>query len=280
MAEDVIMKKLLVLLFAAASLPCMAQGIVCQWHKVKIDASRTGVGVPTVSDVREKIGTVENGVYYAPNGRQFRSGSTPLVAERMLAAQPAMAEMKAVVGHASMDLVKKAPESALSNLIVDCVMAKAASVTGRRVDVGIMNFGGIRVDLFKGDILMDDVVSMLPFTNYICYLEVRGRDLRRLFSEMAARKVEVIGGARIVVNGGQPESVIIDGAPLDDNKVYGVATIDFLLDGGDGISVARNALSLVRTDVLVREAFMDHLAKLREEGKSLEYSTDGRVTIK
>lgn len=274
------MKKLLVLLFAAASLPCMAQSVSYQWHKVKIDASRTGVGVPSVSDVHEKIGTVENGVYYAPNGRRFRSGCTPLVAERMLAAQPAMAEMKAVVGHASMDLVKKAPESALSNLIVDCVMTKAAAATGRKVDVGIMNFGGIRVDLFKGDILMDDVVSMLPFTNYICYLEVRGRDLRRLFSEMAARKVQVIGGARIVVDGGQLESVVIDGAPLDDNKVYGVATIDFLLDGGDGISVARNALSLVRTDVLVREAFMDYLARLREKGKSLEYSTDGRVTIK
>lgn len=274
------MKRTIVAFAVLLMLPAAAQAFDWQWKKISVDASRTGVGMPSVNDVEEKMGHVEAGSYHAPGGRVFRGGVTPAVASLMIGAQPAMREMKSVVGHAARDLGKEYPESALTDLIVDCLMAKAERVVGRKVDVGIMNFGGIRVDICKGDILMDDVVSMLPFTNYICYLEVRGVELRRLFSEMAAGRIQVIGGARITVSGHGLESVSVGGKPLEDDRTYGVATIDFLLDGGDDISVARNALSLVQTDVLVREALLDYLAGLRADGVALDYNTDGRVTIR
>ncbi len=251
-----------------------------QWKKIPVDASRTGVGIPNVSNVRERMGYMDGKAYHAPNGRVYKGGVTPAVAALMIEAQPSMTSMKTVIGYASEDLIKESPESALSDLVVDCLMAKAEAVTGRKADVGIMNFGGIRVDIHKGEILMDDIVSMLPFTNYICYLEVWGRDLRQLFSQMASGKMQVVGGVRLTVSGGKLESVTVAGQPLDDDRLYGVATIDFLLDGGDDIFVARNAVSLTRTDVLVREALLDRLEQLRSEGKELDYKADGRVTVK
>lgn len=262
------------------ALPPAAQAQEWQWKKIRIDASRTGVGIPNVNNVRERMGYMDGRVYHAPNGRVYKGGVTPAIAALMIEAQPGMARMKTVIGYASEDLVKASPESALSDLVVDCLMAKAESVTGCKVDVGIMNFGGIRVDIHKGEILMDDIVSMLPFTNYICYLEVRGRDLRRLFSQMASTKMQVVGGVRLVVSGGKLESVTVGGQPLEDDRLYGVATIDFLLDGGDDIFVARNAESLTHTDVLVRQALLDRLDSLRAEGKELDYKADGRVTVK
>lgn len=262
------------------ALPLAAQAQEWQWKKIRIDASRTGVGIPNVNNVRERMGYMDGRVYHAPNGRVYKGGVTPAIAALMIEAQPGMARMKTVIGYASEDLVKASPESALSDLVVDCLMAKAESVTGCKVDVGIMNFGGIRVDIHKGEILMDDIVSMLPFTNYICYLEVRGRDLRRLFSQMASTKMQVVGGVRLVVSGGKLESVTVGGQPLEDDRLYGVATIDFLLDGGDDIFVARNAESLTHTDVLVRQALLDRLDSLRAEGKELDYKADGRVTVK
>ena len=55
------------------------------------------------------------------------------------------------------------PESALSNWFVDILMAKVEKLSGKKVDIGIANFGGIRVDMPQGDIILDDMLSMFPF---------------------------------------------------------------------------------------------------------------------
>lgn len=257
----------------------MAQGIDFEWSKTQMWGTRTGVTIPSADNVSEAIGYIKDGVYYSPNGRKFKGGATAAVARLMLDAQPAMAPVKQVIGYAPREMRRHRPECELSDMIVDRLMVKTAEVTGKKVDVGITNFGGIRVDMPQGDVALDDILSMLPFVNYLCYLEVKGKDLRYLFEQMAKTSVQVIGGARIVVRDRKLVSATIGGKPINDNAVYGVATIDFLLDGGDNISVSRNALSLTKTDVLIRDALMDYLLELKEEGKPIEYKTDGRVEV-
>ena len=87
------------------------------------------------------------------------------------AAQPAMARVKEVIGYSTEALSKSYPESKLSNWTVDTIMEKVASLSGKKVDVGFANFGGIRVDMPKGDILLDDIQSMFPFKNNLVYIE-------------------------------------------------------------------------------------------------------------
>jgi len=273
------MKRLILILAAVSLSAAMAGAFDFEWKKTPMDASRTGVTIPSVENVPQALGRVENGVYYAPNGRKYKGGVTAEVARLLIEAQPAMAEVKTVVGYSTAEMRKHRPESELSNMIVDCLMAGTEKATGRKVDVGITNFGGIRVDMPQGDVLLDDMMSMLPFKNYLCYLEVKGKDLRHLFKKMAEGKVEVIGGARLVMKNHKLVSATIGGKPIDDNKVYGVATIDFLLDGGDNVSVSRNALSLTKTDVLIYDAVMDYLQALKATGRPIEYKTDGRVQI-
>ena len=267
-------------LLALTLLGTSARAFDFEWTKHHMRATRTGVSIASADNVPEAMGEVRDGIYYAPNGQKFKGGVTPAIASLMLDAQSVMAPVKKVVGFAPEEMRRHKPECALSDMIVDCMMAKTEQVTGRRVDVGITNFGGIRVDMPQGDVILDDIMSMLPFTNYLCYLEVKGRDLRHLFESMAKSTVQVIGGARIVVKDHRLVSATIGGKPLNDNAVYGVATIDFLLDGGDNISVSRGALSLVKTDVLIRDALMEYLDALREAGQPITYKTDGRVEIR
>lgn len=270
----------IVSVFSLLLLPALAaQAFDWEWSKTPMRATRTGVTIASADNVSEAIGSVSGSVYYAPSGAKFKKGITPAVAALMLDAQPVMAPVKKVVGYSTKEMRRHKPECELSDMIVDCLMAKTAEVTGKKVDVGVTNFGGIRVDMPQGDVILDDIMSMLPFTNYLCYLEVKGRDLRYLFEKMAASQVQVIGGARLVVKDRKLVSVTVGGKPLNDNAVYGVATIDFLLDGGDNVSVSRNALSLTKTDVLIRDALMEYLDGLREAGKPIEYKTDGRVEI-
>ena len=71
----------------------------------------------------------------------------------------------------------------------------------------------------------------------------------------------------------------MDGEPLDDEKVYGVATISFLLDGGDGYSIAKNALRLDIHPQIIIDVMLPYIKSLTAAGKNIEYSKDGRVVI-
>ena len=196
------------------------------------------------------------------------------------AAQPAMARVKEVIGHSTEALSKSYPQSKLSNWTVDTIMEKVASLSGKKVDVGFANFGGIRVDMPQGDILLDDILSMFPFKNNLVYIEHKGSTLRGIFEWMASTRVQPIGGVEMVVQDGKLESLLIGGEPLDDDKVYVVATKSFLLHGGDGFFLAKDAVDMKIYDELVLDAMLESIRKFTAQGRPFEYKLDSRVIIK
>lgn len=249
------------------------------WKKHDMDASRTGVTWTTSENVAESMGVVKDGVYTSPNGRTFSNCCTSAVAEDMLAVQPAMHELKLPIGKASSDMIRRSPECELGDLLADVMMRKVADETGCKVDMGILNIGGIRTDITKGDVLLDDIYSMLPFKNCYCYVQLKGEEVIRIFDFLARTRPQVIGGARVVVQDKKVKSLEIGGKPVDRDALYGVATLDFLLDGGDSLYVARNAKKLIITDLLPKNVIREYVENLTAEGRELEYHTDGRYVI-
>ena len=222
------------------------------WTKYDMDGHRTGVTAPNADNVPEALGVLDDSCYVSPDGSVFPAGSaTYAAAAELIAVQPEMAPLKQVIGYASHEMLREGPNCALSNWIVDHMMEDVARLTGRKVDVGLINSGGIRVDLPAGTVIKDDLVSMLPFRNYLCYVALKGEDLTALFEEMADGNMQCFGGAEVVLDGDRLDTLLVGGLPVDPEKVYGVATIDFLLDGGDRINVAKNAMELIITDVKV-----------------------------
>ena len=268
----------IVLLSLMCALPIGAQEFGMKWHRTHMDGSRTGVTAPDAQNVREALGEVRDGVYYAPNGKVFKGGSVVKAAQLLIDAQPQMAAVKEVICYSPKEILRSTrPQNELSNLIVDRVMIKTAEVTGKKVDAGIVNFGGIRVDLPQGNVLLDDILSMLPFENYLCYVQLRGRDLRALYKQFAQSGMQAVGGVELTIKDKELVDVNVGGKPLDDNALYGLATIDFLLDGGDDIFCARNAVDLVMTETLVRDALLPYLRELGAQGKPVEYHVDNRI---
>jgi 2',3'-cyclic-nucleotide 2'-phosphodiesterase (5'-nucleotidase family) len=159
-------------------------------------------------------------------------------------------------------------------------MAEVQELTGKPVHIGVLNFGGIRADLPAGHILMDDVESMLPFINYLVYVEHKGSKIREILESMAPRRFQVLGGVKIVVENNQIASIEIGGEPLDDDKVYGMATISFLLNGGDGLNLAKDALVVDQLNAIVNEPVMKHIRKETAAGRKIGYKKDGRITIR
>lgn len=277
---EIVMKRLLTIV-AALSLAFGLSAQEYSWKAVPMDGSRAGCRYATPDDQDESIGKIEKGVYTAPNGAKFKKNSdVAKVAEIVLAAQPTMAAKKEVIGYSDHEITEGRPESELSNMIIDLIMAEVQEVTGKTVHMGVLNFGGIRADLPAGNILMDDVESMLPFINYLVYVEHKGSQIRSILESMAPRRFQVLGGVKIIVENNEIASIEIGGEPLDDEKVYGMATISFLLNGGDGLNLADNALVVDKLDAIVNEPVLKYIRKETAAGRKIEYKTDGRITIR
>ena len=275
------MKKLLVIISALALLSSCGSVVwsSLEWNKIPADGHRTGVTAPGADNPEEALGVSNGDFYMTPGGKIMVGGITPKVAQILYDAQPAMADLKTVIGHSARGMKSKRPESPLSDWTVDVLMQAAEEYTGIRPDVGITNFGGIRTDIPQGEILKDDMVSMFPFRNYVTLVTLPGWRLREIFTQMAGEKVQVVGGVKLVIKGKQLESVLVGGEPLDDSKTYNLATIDFLLNGGDGLHLGEGALQIVKTDAVIGDVMMARVLKLEAEGKTVDYQTDGRVTI-
>ena len=252
------------------------------WEGVQMDGSMTGCISPSKENVPEALGVFKGGRYIAPDGKSYRRNSiVAKTARAVLDAQPAMARVKDVVGYSTEAMSASYPESALSNWFIDLLMRKTESLSGKKVHIGITNFGGIRVDMPEGEIILDDMLSMFPFKNQLVYVEHTGKQIRTILEQMAAGRFQVLGGVKVVADGGKLVSVEIDGEPLDDEKVYGMATISFLLGGGDGLVLEENALSVtVYEDVQIIDAVLEHIYAEKAAGRLVEYKTDGRVVVK
>ena len=90
----------------------------------------------------------------------------------------------------------------------------------------------------------------------------------------------VSGEVRLTVAGGKVEQLTISGRPVDDNRLYTIATINFVAEGGDGMVAFRNAVSREDYPGFVYELFEDYLSRMEQQGKPIKAATDGRISIK
>jgi 5'-nucleotidase / UDP-sugar diphosphatase len=177
-------------------------------------------------------------------------------------------------------------ETAMGDFIADAMRAKTGA------DVALINGGGIRGDavLEPGTQLTRKmVVSALPFNNKLVTLELRGADLRTALEGglwmlgKDAGRFPQISGARVVarrdaVPGARLVSVEVGGAPLDDARLYKVATNDYLAGGKDGYDAFTRGRLLVSDDEapLLSTVVIEAI----EKAGTIAPVIDGRITIK
>lgn len=259
-------------------------GIACaqdfRWDSRPMDGSITGCRAASAENVTDALGSLlPDGTFVAPSGKVFpASSATAKVAAIVIGAQPEMADLKKVVGYSEEELPHMKTEGSLSNWFVGIVMDKVSELSGKKTDVGICNFGGIRKGMPKGDVLLDDIQSMFPFRNYLVHLEMTGSELRKVLQSMAQTSFQAVGGVTVEVEDRNVVSVLVGGKPLNDEEVYDVATISFLLTGGDGLKLEDNAQKIDSYDVMIFDAVMEYVDNLTKEGKPIT-STDERHVI-
>jgi 5'-nucleotidase / UDP-sugar diphosphatase len=158
--------------------------------------------------------------------------------------------LRVIIGETKVELDgtnTRARETNLGDLVADMVRQRSGA------QIAIVNGGSIRASIKRGRISLEDVYDALPFDNYIVAFSLTGKQIRETL-EYALSSIERGGGGFPQVSGltftysqvpGAPasvKSVSVAGNPLDPDKLYAVATNDFLAAGGDGYPVFKDVL--------------------------------------
>ncbi len=190
--------------------------------------------------------------------------------------------MYAVVGESELTMKSGRPESLLANLIADVLREAAVEVQGKPADMGLVNMGGLRNVLSEGPITCGAIYEILPFENSLCVLSINGKTLKQLFAAIAAKRGEGVSGVKLeITEGGQLLKGTIGEQPVEDDKIYTVATIDYLADGNDGMDpLARSLKRVCPGDATLRNLFMEYVTAQNKAGKKITSHIEGRVVIK
>lgn len=199
-------------------------------------------------------------------------------------------------------------ETNLGDFAADAILWAAEQATGSKVDAAITNGGGIRATINAGDVTMKDMKTVFPFGNTISTVKITGKQLLEILEAACCATPEAQGAFPQVagieftidttvpyVNGEQyPDStyfapanpgsriknVKVGGEALDLNKVYTIATNDFLAAGGDTYYILKNAESY-NTYVALEDALINYTAEVLDGVITAEKygSPAGRINI-
>lgn len=268
------MKQYLIIpLLLLSSAALFAQDIT--WKRTWMDGSRTGCSAPGVENVSECLGTVKGSTYYAPNGRVLKGGSVALVAKTLIDVQPVMADVKTHVAVCPAGMNRQE----LYNFSADMLLEASERLFGRKADMAILNSGGIRTDMPKGEIIKDDMLSMFPFHNRLVLVELPGTAFKAMFERVFARRPQPFAGVQLFYKDRKLQKVLVGGEQIDPAKTYYLTTVDFLLGGGDRMMLGTGSTDIKYTDIDVIDIVLEYMLAEDAAGRPIVGREDDRLVF-
>ena len=157
--------------------------------------------------------------------------------------------------------------STLSNLFADATYEMSNPVfnkmSGKNIDIVLLNNGGIRSIISKGNISEKTAFELMPFENSIVVLELSGFSIIKMIDYL--RKVKLqhpISGLQITLNNDYSvNEVKINGVSIENEKKYYVATTDYLLEGGDKMYFLAETTKTTDINYKMRDILIDYFKK-------------------
>jgi 2',3'-cyclic-nucleotide 2'-phosphodiesterase (5'-nucleotidase family) len=188
-------------------------------------------------------------------------------------------EMNEVIGYAPQAMRAHGPESLLSNFSADVYRLTASKHLNQPVDIAIVNRGGLRTQISAGNVTVGKVFELMPFENELVVLWLRGSELEALLHFFASVNGEGVSGLTMGISNGKAVNIKVGGEALSPDKLYSIATNDYLAEGNDGMKQLKLAEKKESTGIKVRDMLMSHIRGLTAAGENVTSALDGRVIV-
>ena len=157
--------------------------------------------------------------------------------------------------------------TAIGNLMADAVFELSNPIfknrTGNNLDVVLLNHGGIRSILPKGNVTTKSAYSLMPFENSVVVVPLKGSVITEMTTYLKeSRKAHPISGVELVLNADNSyQKIRVGGKSIDPEKIYYVATNDYLYNGGDRMYFLKKSDTLYDLNYKIRNVLIDYFTK-------------------
>jgi 5'-nucleotidase/UDP-sugar diphosphatase len=197
--------------------------------------------------------------------------------------------LQAKVATKALEDLPRGPNKGPGPLIADSMVWKTGA------QIGIMNPGGVRVNLAQGTVSVAQVYELQPFGNTLVTVDLKGSDVVKAFEDMidmqiggkavdASNPLIYVSGVRFTVDVKKPMGQRVSGVMVVDAKggeaalsptaVYKVVVNNFMAAGGDKNATLGASTGKYDTGFVDSEAFLDFV-----QGKELSNIKQDRITI-
>lgn len=163
----------------------------------------------------------------------------------------------------------------LKNFVSDFVYAQGSKFA-KNIDFALVNDGGMRNSLPEGVVGEGHIRDVLPFHNTIAIVDMKGSDLIELLGVMANGSVtsvskhlqgEFVPPVRkdgATVSPSRVKSVTINGKPIDPERTYRIATIDYLAEGNDYLTPMKRSQRVYTDPVGLDDRIVQYYQQLKK----------------
>ncbi|HGM6986783.1 bifunctional UDP-sugar hydrolase/5'-nucleotidase [Serratia marcescens] len=133
-------------------------------------------------------------------------------------------------------------------------------------DFAVMSGGGVRDSIESGDITYKNVLKVQPFGNTLVHVDMKGSEVEQYLAVVANMKPDSgayaqFANVSLVADGKGVSEVKINGQPLQADKTYRMATLNFNALGGDGYPKLDGLPSYVNTGFIDAEVLKQYIEK-------------------
>ena len=181
--------------------------------------------------------------------------------------------MNEILCVSEIEMAKGKPESLLGNFITDLCLDEYSL----QADICIMNNGGLRSSLPKGEITRGKIYELMPFENELVILDLNEKDFNGLLRYIISRGGEPFAGMSIKTN---KESELLsykinNSFNFNKGEKIRVLTSDYLANGGDKMWFFKDKKQK-KVDIKLRDIIINYCKK----NKKITSKVDGRLKTK
>ncbi len=179
-----------------------------------------------------------------------------------------------IIGRSVNGMDQKSPE--LLNFMSDRAMQRGQQLA-ERVQLAIINRGGLRTSMPKGNVAEGNIMTIAPFQNRYVVIDIAGDKLLETFDIIARQGGQGVSDnvdALIDPETQKCTTLTISGKTIDPKATYRLVTLDYLAQGGDYMEPLRSGVVVASSPNCV----YDDVIALIKADKKLSQHIDGSKT--
>lgn len=172
-------------------------------------------------------------------------------------------------------------QTTIGNLMADVCLQRGNLVFKARekkdIDLCLLNHGGIRAILPKGNVTTRTAYEIMPFENSLIVVALSGNQILDIASYIIKeKKPQPLSGMTFTISKDNiAKNILIQGKPIDLSKTYYVVTNDYLANGGDNMSFFLKATQKFDLNYKIRNVLIDYF----KEVDTIPVKNDVRITV-